>query len=159
MNMPSTSLSTAPALSHVRLVERGPDGEVRALPGVAAGPGQAGAASWQPHRRRPRERVREEIEAAAGDDGPGEGGWSGGFANQAHWDPTRARDWRCWAQSGPTWSAHCGAEVDARDTLGLCPRHRRSLLEGAEVDGPAERGVPVASGRDLTPSVVGAQVS
>jgi hypothetical protein len=71
----------------------------------------------------------EQIQASAGDD-PGPGGWSGGFANQAHWDPTRPREWRCWAQSGPTWSAHCGAEVSASDSLGLCQRHRRALLEG-----------------------------
>ena len=155
----STSSSAGLAPSHVRIVERVPLGEARAVPVVAAGPGQAGAASRQAHRRRPRRRVREEIEAATGDDGPGEGGWSGGFANQAHWDPTRARDWRCWAQSGPTWSAHCGAEVDARDTLGLCPRHRRSLLDGADVDSPAERAVTVASGSGPVPSVAGAQVS
>jgi hypothetical protein len=74
-------------------------------------------------------RLVDQIEAALGDD-PGPGGWSGGFANQAHWDPSRPREWRCWAQSGPTWSAHCGAEVAADDTLGLCQRHRRSLLEG-----------------------------
>ena len=75
------------------------------------------------------ERLVDQIEAGPGQD-PGPGGWSGGFANQAHWDPARPRDWRCWAQSGPTWSAHCGAEVAADDSLGLCQRHRRSLLEG-----------------------------
>ena len=75
----------------------------------------------------------DEIEAGPGDD-PGPGGWSGGFANQAHWDPSRPRDWRCWAQSGPTWSAHCGAEVEANDPLGLCQRHRRSLLEDDDDD-------------------------
>jgi hypothetical protein len=69
-----------------------------------------------------------QIGAGLGDD-PGPGGWSGGFANQAHWDPARSREWRCWAQTGPTWSAHCGAAVAADDTLGLCHRHRRSLLE------------------------------
>ena len=74
-------------------------------------------------------RLVAQIEAGPGDD-PGPGGWSGGFANQAHWDPARSRDWRCWAQTGPTWSAHCGAEVAADDPLGLCHNHRRSLLEG-----------------------------
>ena len=79
-------------------------------------------------------RVVEQIEASPGED-PGVGGWSGGFANQAHWDPARPREWRCWAQSGPTWSAHCGAEVAADDALGLCGRHRRALLEApAEAD-------------------------
>jgi hypothetical protein len=73
-------------------------------------------------------RLVAQIEAGLRDD-PGPGGWSGGFANQAHWDPARSRQWRCWAQTGPTWSAHCGAEVAADDTLGLCHRHRRSLLE------------------------------
>ncbi|HET9061282.1 MAG TPA: hypothetical protein VFN61_15285 [Acidimicrobiales bacterium] len=80
-------------------------------------------------RRGAQRRLVDEIAAGVGDD-PGPGGWSGGFANQAHWDPSRSRDWRCWAQSGPTWSAHCGTEVEAGDTLGLCQRHRRSLLEG-----------------------------
>lgn len=75
----------------------------------------------------------DQIEAGPGED-PGPGGWSGGFANQAHWDPTRPREWRCWAQSGPTWSAHCGAEVPADDPLGLCQRHRHALLEGAPDD-------------------------
>ena len=70
-----------------------------------------------------------QIEAGTPDD-PGLGGWSGGFANQAHWDPDRSREWRCWAQTGPTWSAHCGAEVPANDTLGLCRRHRHALVEG-----------------------------
>jgi hypothetical protein len=84
-------------------------------------------------------RLMDEITAGVVDD-PGPGGWSGGFANQAHWDPSRARDWRCWAQSGPTWSAHCGAEVEARDPLGLCQRHRRALLDG---EAPAE-GVALA---------------
>lgn len=84
-------------------------------------------------------RLVDEIMAGVGDD-PGPGGWAGGFANQAHWDPSRTRDWRCWAQSGPTWSAHCGTEVEANDTLGLCQRHRRSLLEGA----PHEDGSPLA---------------
>jgi len=70
----------------------------------------------------------DQIKAGPGDD-PGLGGWGGGFANQAHWDPSRPRDWRCWAQSGPTWSAHCGAEVAASDSLGLCQYHRRSLFE------------------------------
>jgi len=74
-------------------------------------------------------RLIAQIEAGPGDD-PGPGGWSGGFANQAHWDPARSRDWRCWAQTGPTWSAHCGAEVAVDDPLGLCHQHRRSLLEG-----------------------------
>ena len=77
--------------------------------------------------------VVDQIEAIPGTD-PGLGGWSGGFANQAHWDPSRSRDWRCWAQSGPTWSAHCGAEVAAKDNLGLCHRHRRALLEQTELD-------------------------
>ena len=109
---------------------------------------RTGLAPIPRRRRRPWpvpivERLVDQIEAGPGDV-PSEGGWSGGFANQAHWDPSRARDWRCWAQSGPTWSAHCGAEVAADDTLGLCQRHRRSLLEGdAEADlsaPPAERG-------------------
>ena len=78
-------------------------------------------------------RVVDQIKAGPGDD-PGLGGWGGGFANQAHWDPSRPRDWRCWAQSGPTWSAHCGAEVAASDSLGLCQYHRRSLFE----EGPDE---------------------
>jgi len=81
-------------------------------------------------------RLLEQIRATPDED-PGLGGWSAGFANQAHWDPCRARDWRCWAQSGPTWSAHCGAEVSARDPLGLCERHRRAILEGRE---PAPKG-------------------
>jgi hypothetical protein len=87
-----------------------------------------------------------QIEAGVGDD-PGPGGWSGGFANQAHWDPSRSRVWRCWAQTGPTWSAHCGAEVAANDNLGLCERHRRSLVEGtglapgvSEIDAMAMTG-------------------
>lgn len=70
-----------------------------------------------------------QIEARLTED-PGPGGWSGGFANQAHWDPGRPRAWRCWAQTGTTWSAHCGAEVTASDPLGLCARHRRALLGG-----------------------------
>ncbi len=70
----------------------------------------------------------DQIGAGLTDD-PGPGGWSGGFANQAHWDPDRPREWRCWAQSGPTWSAHCGAEVPASDPLGLCQRHRTSFIE------------------------------
>ncbi|MGA3217633.1 MAG: hypothetical protein ABSE77_00945 [Acidimicrobiales bacterium] len=74
-------------------------------------------------------RLVAQIKAGLGED-PGPGGWSGGFANQAHWDPARSRDWRCWAQTGPTWSAHCGAEVAADDPLGLCHYHRRCLLEG-----------------------------
>ena len=74
-------------------------------------------------------RLTAQIEAGPGD-APGPGGWSGGFANHAHWDPGRSRDWRCWAQTGPTWSAHCGAEVAADDSLGLCRQHRLSLLEG-----------------------------
>ncbi|MGH9104309.1 MAG: hypothetical protein ACRDZX_00450 [Acidimicrobiales bacterium] len=76
-------------------------------------------------------RLVDQIDAGPGDD-PGPGGWSGGFANQAHWDPARPREWRCWAQSGPTWSAHCGAEVAADDPLGLCQRHRRQLLEDGD---------------------------
>ena len=89
--------------------------------------------------RRPRggaggARLVSQIEAGLGED-PGPGGWSGGFANQAHWDPARSRDWRCWAQTGPTWSAHCGAEVAADDPLGLCHQHRRSLLEGDAAGG------------------------
>jgi hypothetical protein len=76
-----------------------------------------------------RRRLVAQLQAGVGE-APGPGGWSGGFANQAHWDPTRPREWRCWAQSGPTWSAHCGAEVAAHDSLGLCLRHRRALLEG-----------------------------
>lgn len=80
----------------------------------------------------------EQIQAGVGED-PGPGGWSGGFANQAHWDPTRQREWRCWAQSGPTWSAHCGAEVAAQDSLGLCQRHRRALLEGDVASADASR--------------------
>jgi hypothetical protein len=79
----------------------------------------------------------DEIAAGPGDD-PGLGGWGGGFANQAHWDPNRPRDWRCWAQSGPTWSAHCGAEVAASDPLGLCQRHRRSLFEDGPIEATAE---------------------
>jgi len=86
------------------------------------------------HETPNRGRLVDQIEAAPGED-PGLGGWSGGFANQAHWDPTRPREWRCWAQSGPTWSAHCGAEVAANDTLGLCKRHRKSLFEEAPADG------------------------
>ena len=82
---------------------------------------------------RPTPGVVDQI-AAGPDDDPGLGGWGGGFANQAHWDPSRPRDWRCWAQSGPTWSAHCGAEVAASDSLGLCQYHRRALFE----DGPGE---------------------
>jgi hypothetical protein len=78
----------------------------------------------------PERSLVDQIEAGPADD-PGPGGWSGGFANQAHWDPCRPREWRCWAQSGPTWSAHCGAEVAADDALGLCSRHRRALLEVA----------------------------
>src|SRR5579875_1952723 len=88
---------------------------------------QAGAEG--PRGASARARLVDQIQAGVGED-PGPGGWSGGFANQAHWDPGRARDWRCWAQSGPTWSAHCGAEVAAHDSLGLCQRHRHALLEG-----------------------------
>ncbi|HTV12115.1 MAG TPA: hypothetical protein VME20_09655 [Acidimicrobiales bacterium] len=98
----------------------------------------------RPLDRAPGSRVVEQIEADAGAD-PGQGGWSGGFANQAHWDPSRSRDWRCWAQSGPTWSAHCGAEVAAEDNLGLCQRHRRSLLE----DGSSGRPEALVPGTDL----------
>ena len=94
------------------------------------------AAKYQAPRSGPR--LVEQISASPGDD-PGPGGWSGGFANQAHWDPARSRDWRCWAQSGPTWSAHCGAEVAADDTLGLCQRHRRSLLDDEGVSSPGLR--------------------
>lgn len=97
------------------------------------------------HRSLTRQRLVDQIEAVPGDD-PGSGGWSGGFANQARWDPARPREWRCWAQSGPTWSAHCGAEVAANDTLGLCQRHRRSLLEPEYEDGggsPAADPTPV----------------
>jgi hypothetical protein len=86
-------------------------------------------------RKKPRKgrRIVDQIAAdPAGD--PGLGGWGGGFANQAHWDPSRPRDWRCWAQSGPTWSAHCGAAVAASDPLGLCQHHRASLFE----EGPVE---------------------
>ena len=90
-------------------------------------------APLSPLRRRrspvlPGTRLVDQIGAGLTDD-PGPGGWSGGFANQAHWDPDRPREWRCWAQSGPTWSAHCGAEVAASDPLGLCQRHRASLIE------------------------------
>jgi hypothetical protein len=106
-------------------------------------------------RRRPRpapvvERLVDQIEAGPGDVAS-QGGWSGGFANQAHWDPSRARDWRCWAQSGPTWSAHCGAEVAAEDTLGLCQRHRRSLLEG-----DAEAELSTAPAKACPPSELNA---
>jgi hypothetical protein len=90
-------------------------------------------------------RLVAEIEAGPHED-PGPGGWSGGFANQAHWDPWRRRDWRCWAQSGPTWSAHCGAEVAADDPLGLCQRHRRALLEG---DGHFSAAVAMAEAGHL----------
>lgn len=86
-------------------------------------------------------RLVQQIEAGMGED-PGPGGWSGGFANQAHWDPTRLREWRCWAQSGPTWSAHCGAEVAANDSLGLCQRHRRALLEGDLDEGADDLALP-----------------
>ncbi len=89
-------------------------------------------ADWRALGRSCRVRDRgvvEQIDAQLCDD-PGPGGWSSGFANQAHWDPGRPRAWRCWAQTGPTWSAHCGAEVAAHDTLGLCSRHRHALLEG-----------------------------
>jgi hypothetical protein len=78
--------------------------------------------------RRPSGRLVDQIGAGLSDD-PGPGGWSGGVASQAHWDPGRPRAWRCWAQSGPTWAAHCGAEVVASDPLGLCHRHRSDLLE------------------------------
>jgi hypothetical protein len=84
----------------------------------------------------PGTRVVDQIDAALTDD-PGPGGWSGGFANQAHWDPDRPREWRCWAQSGPTWSAHCGAEVAASDPLGLCQRHRASLIEAGGETAPS----------------------
>ena len=73
---------------------------------------------------------------------PGLGGWSGGTASQGHWDPGRPREWRCWAQTGPTWSAHCGAEVVASDPLGLCYRHRLGLLEKSPEDGVAVPGGP-----------------
>jgi hypothetical protein len=85
-------------------------------------------------------RLIDQIGAGLSDD-PGPGGWSGGLASQAHWDPVRPRAWRCWAQSGPTWSAHCGAEVVASDPLGLCHRHRLALLEK-----DAEDGAPVLVG-------------
>ena len=108
--------------------------EARTVRAVDAGPRPGGGV--------PGRGLAEQIQAGPGED-PGPGGWSGGFANQAHWDPTRARDWRCWAQSGPTWSAHCGAEVKADDNLGLCPRHRRALLEGdPELDELAALGPP-----------------
>ena len=89
----------------------------RSLPPPSA-PGAA-RRPRRPRRRAGGARLVAQIEAGLGDD-PGPGGWSGGFANQAHWDPARSRDWRCWAQTGPTWSAHCGAEVAADDLLGLC---------------------------------------
>ena len=79
-------------------------------------------------------RVVDQIAAGPGED-PGLGGWGGGFANQAHWDPSRPRDWRCLGQSGPTWSAHCGAEVAASDPLGLCQHHRRSLFDDGATEG------------------------
>jgi len=82
-------------------------------------------------------RLVDQIDTGA-EGGTALGGWSGGFANQAHWDPDRRRDWRCWAQTGPTWSAHCGAEVTADDPLGLCERHRRALLPEEAVGGPAQ---------------------
>ena len=119
------------------------------VPGTASPSGEhtpgkfPGAGHTQPPRRRrrpiARPRLVDQIEAGPGDD-PGSGGWSGGFANQAHWDPARPREWRCWAQSGPTWSAHCGAEVAANDTLGLCQRHRRSLLEADNLTLGVEHG-------------------
>ena len=67
--------------------------------------------------------------AAAPRDDPGLGGWGGGFANQAHWDPSQAPGLALLGQTGPTWSAHCGAEVAASDPLGLCYRHRRGCLK------------------------------
>jgi hypothetical protein len=102
---------------------------------LRSAPAPARVISLPREREKPRQFrcLVDEIAAGPGDD-PGLGGWGGGFANQAHWDPNRPRDWRCWAQSGPTWSAHCGAEVAASDPLGLCQRHRRSLFE----DGPIE---------------------
>jgi hypothetical protein len=114
----------------------------RAAPGSDEPIGAAGPGPVRRPRRRPRDiparrHLIDEIDAAFGDD-PGPGGWSGGFANQAHWDPARPRAWRCWAQSGPTWSAHCGAEVAANDTLGLCQRHRQSLLAEDHDAGPDE---------------------
>jgi hypothetical protein len=106
---------------------------------VARGPMSVSPAR-QLRRRRPPvlpgTRIVDQIGAALADD-PGPGGWSGGFANQAHWDPDRPREWRCWAQSGPTWSAHCGAEVAASDQLGLCQRHRASLIEVGDGTLPA----------------------
>lgn len=105
----------------------------QACPRPTAPPAQP-AGGHVPATGGPERGVVDQIEAGVFED-PGPGGWSGGFANQAHWDPTRPREWRCWAQSGPTWSAHCGAEVDATDPLGLCQRHRRALLHaGPDLD-------------------------
>lgn len=61
------------------------------------------------------------------------GGFAPGFANQAHWTADKPRVWRCWAQSGPTWSAHCGVEVPADDRLGLCEHHREQVLGPREL--------------------------
>lgn len=61
-----------------------------------------------------------------------QGGWANGFANMAHWTPDKPRTWRCWAQTGPTWSAHCGVEVDAADRLGLCERHYNQIVGTTE---------------------------
>jgi hypothetical protein len=69
--------------------------------------------------------LADQINSVPGAD-PGLGGWIGNaHANRVYWDSTRRREWRCWAQSGPT---HCGETVEATDPLGLCTRHRRQLL-------------------------------
>ena len=57
------------------------------------------------------------------------GNWSPGYSNLGTWraDPAPAQ-WKCWAQNGPTWSAHCGEPVSGTDTLGLCAKHREILF-------------------------------
>lgn len=61
------------------------------------------------------------------------GGFAPGYAPQAHWSPEIPHTWRCWAQVGPTWSNHCGAEVPADDPLGLCERHREQVVGPREL--------------------------
>jgi hypothetical protein len=68
------------------------------------------------------------------------GGWVGGLAIASRWNPDRPTNWHCWAQTGPIWGDHCGAEVKTEDELGLCDRHRHALV------GPREKTETISLG-------------
>jgi hypothetical protein len=136
----SSAKRTAPASARLSGAPEGAAGQSPA----DAGQSPAGAGRWpllEPSRLSASRCLVDQIGAGLSDD-PGTGGWSSGTASQGHWDPGMPRAWRCWAQTGPTWSAHCGAEVVASDPLGLCYRHRLGLLEKS----PEEDGVAVLGG-------------